>query len=324
MIAFAFFNACKSKSPKIDKIEVDFELIPFYEDLHTVNPDSFALKLDSFKTAYGSYFDAYSMGVIGAGNPTDEDFVKNMQFFLAYEPNQEVLDTIRKVLSNYDTFYNDLKKAFKYFRYYFPEEEIPDVYMHISGFNQNMVVDSSWISVSLEQYLGADCIFYEWLAVPVYLRKQKATEKLVPDIMKALAMSQFQYNDSIDDLVNQMIYQGKILWFVKQTIPSIPDSLLFDYSKDEIKWVQDYEKNMWETIVEQKHLFSTDRMIVQRYIEASPFTSFFGSDSPGRTGIFLGYRIIQSFIKRNPDITLEELMQMNDGHEIFAEARYRP
>ncbi|ASB48089.1 gliding motility lipoprotein GldB [Alkalitalea saponilacus] len=325
-VAFVLlFNSCScERPPRVDHIEVDINLIPFYEDLFSINPDSFHLELDRLKKTYGKYLEAYSLGVIGAGHPDDSDYVENMRFFLDYEPNQEVLDTVRHVFHDKDALKRELTKAFQYYLYYFPDEPVPDIYLHISGFNQNMVVDSTWLSISVEQYLGADCIFYEWLSVPMYLRRTKATEKVVPDVMKAIAMSRYLYNDSIDDLANQMIYNGKLLWFVKHMVPDIPDTLLFDFSKEEMAWVKGFEKDMWAVVVEQKHLFSTDRMTLQRYIGKSPFTFFFGQDSPGRTGHYIGYRIIQSFMRRNPDVTLRELMEMDNGHEIFAAARYRP
>lgn len=312
------------KAPDVRHVEVDFELIPFYEDLFAIHPDSFANEAEDFKVRYGQYLEAYSMGVIAAGSTEDPDFVRNMQFFLAYEPNQEVLDSCRLVFGDTDHLEKELESAFKYFRYYFPQRDVPDVYLHISGFNQSVVVDSSWVSVSVEKYLGRDCIFYEWLSIPVYLRRRMSPEKVVPDVMMALSMTQYAYNDSVDDLLSQMIYEGQLRYFVRHMIPDIADTTLFDYSSQQLDWVRSNEKRMWSTIVEDKHLFSTDRMVLQRFVGKSPFTYYFGQDSPGGTGIFIGYRIVESYMKRHPQTTLEELMAMKDGRLFFQSARYQP
>jgi hypothetical protein len=312
------------KAPDVSHIEVDFELIPFYEDLFAIHPDSFAREAESFKVRYGQYLEAYSMGVIAAGSTEDPDFVKNMQFFLAYEPNQEVLDSCRLVFGDTAPLQEELESAFKYYKYYFPQQEVPDVYLHISGFNQSVVVDSSWVSVSVEKYLGSDCIFYEWLTIPVYLRRRMSPEKVVPDVLMALLMTQYAYNDSVDDLLNQMIYEGQLRYFVRKMIPDIADTTLFDYSSQHLDWVRNNEKRMWSTIVEDKHLFSTDRMTLQRFVGKSPFTYYFGPDSPGGVGIFIGYRIVEAYMKRHPETTLKELMEMKDGRMFFQSARYQP
>jgi hypothetical protein len=150
-------------------------------------------------------------------------------------------------------------------------------------------------------------------------------EKVVPDIMKAIAMTEFVYNDSIDDLLSQMVYNGMIIYFVKKTNPYLSDEYLFDYTHEELKWCKQYERMMWASLVEHKHLYSTDRIkIVQKYVNDAPFTSHFGQDSPGRTGIYLGYKIILSYLKRNPETTLAQLMEKRDYHKLFISSGYRP
>ncbi len=313
-----------SHTPDVSQVDVNFQLIPFYEDLFAINPDSVEGNLDELKQKYGSYLSAYSQGVIGVGAPNSDEFQVNMKRFLAYQPNQEVFDTCRTVFADKKSLKKELEQAFRYYKYYYPQRQVPDVYLHISGFNQSMVVDSGWISVSVEKYLGSDCIFYQWLETPMYLRNQMTPEMVVPDVMKALAMTEYAYNDSIDDLISQMVYHGKILHFVKRTIPEIPDTLLFGYSQREMEWCRKNESFMWASIVEQKHLFSTDPMLIRKYVGEGPFTSFFGQESPGRTGRFLGYQLMTSWMEQHDDASFRDMMQKTDPHRILSKARYRP
>lgn len=311
-------------SPDVSHIKVDFKLIPFYEDLFAIHPDSVEENLEPLKAKYKDYLTAYSEGVIGVGNPDDPEYAENLSRFLAYPPNQEVVDTCRDVFSDKAGLKKDLDQAFRYYKYYYPKRNVPDVYLHISGFNQSMVVDSGWVSVSVEKYLGRDCVFYDRLGTPMYLRNQMKPAMVVPDIMKAIGMTEYAYNDSIDDLISQMVYHGKILHFVKHTIPDIPDSLLFGYSPREIKWCKQNEDFMWSSVVEHKHLFSTDPMLIRKYVGEAPFTSVFGQESPGRTGRYLGYRIMQAWMDEHPDKTFRDMMQQTDPHKILAKAAYRP
>lgn len=320
----SFLFACGPRPPKVDHIVADFNLVPFYEDLFSIHPDSFENEKDRLINEYGSYLEAYSMRVIKSGSPYDDEFASRIGMFLSYEPNQEVLDTCKKVFGDLSGLSKELDLSFRYYRYYFPQAEIPDVYMHISGFNQSIVVDSTWVSVSVEKYLGSDCVFYDRLSIPVYLRQKMTPQKVVPDIMKALSMTHFLYNDSVGDLLSQMVYHGMIQYFMKQVLPYHSDEILLDYNKTELNWCRHYEKMMWSSIIERKQLFSTERLMIQKYIGEGPFSYYFGQESPGRTGIYLGYRIVQSFMKRNPEVTLADLMEMRDYHWLLSKAGYRP
>jgi len=320
------FISCNERPPKVDHIKVDFKLVPFYEDLFSITPDSADIEQQKHRLIeqYGDYLETYSKRIVGSGSVYDEDFSANMAQFLSYEPNQEVVDTCKKVFNNLQKLENEIKRAFQYYKYYFPDKNIPDVYLHISGFNQAIAIDSSWVSVSVENYLGKECIFYEWIDIYRYLRKKMVPEKVVPDIMKAIAMTEFIYNDSIDDLLSRMIYNGMILYFIKKTNPKIQDSLLFDMTSAELKWCRQQERMMWASMVERKHLYITDRITIQKYVNDAPFSYFFSQESPGRTGIFLGYRIIESYMKRNPETTLSQLMERRDYHRVFLGAGFRP
>lgn len=313
-----------SNKPDVSHIEVDFKLIPFYEELFSISPDSIESQIEPLREKYPNYLTAYSEGVIGVGHPDDDEYAGNLSKFLTYEPNQQVLDTCKMVFSDKEALKQEISQAFRHYKYYYPEREVPDVYLHISGFNQSMVVDSGWVSASVEKYLGSDCIFYEWLETPLYLRQNMEPENLVPDVMKAIGMTEYSYNDSIDDLISQMVYHGKILHFVEHTIPDIPDTILFGYSEEQMEWCENNEGFMWQSIVENKHLFSTDPMLIRKYVGAAPFTSVFGQESPGRTGRYIGYKLMESWAKRNSEEDFKDMMEEADPHRIMSQAGYRP
>src|SRR5690554_6302511 len=84
------------KPPKVNHIPVQVEITPFYEDLFSFPVDSLEKHLPYLEEKYGDFFTKYCTGVIGTGRPNEEGFIKNMKTFLSYEPNQEVLDSIRK------------------------------------------------------------------------------------------------------------------------------------------------------------------------------------------------------------------------------------
>lgn len=305
-------------------VQADFELVPFFMELHAIAPDSIAAKVPYLRQKYGYYLEGYSTRVIKVG-PTDApEYPEYLRSFVEYDANRDVFVECKEKYANLAPLKAQITEAYRHYKHYFPSNALPNVYLHISGFNQSMVADSGLIAISVEKYLGADCKFYEWLAYPNYLRRKMVPEKIVPDLMKAIAYTEFPYNDSIDDIANNIVYQGKVLHFVKAMMPELHDSLLFDYTERELEWCATYEGKMWQTMVEKKYLFDNNRMNIQKFIGDAPFTSFFGQDSPGRAGTYVGYRIVEAYLKLNPTVDLPQLMEASNGHVILQASGYRP
>ncbi|TAJ14151.1 gliding motility protein GldB [Marinilabiliaceae bacterium JC017] len=322
----SLLTGCHSKAqrPDISKIDVNVKLVPFFSALTQLPVDSIESALPGLKKTYGNFLETYSQGIINIGSSKAPEYPQYLKSFLEYDANRDVFRACDSAFTDLSNLQKSLNKAFSYYNYYFPEKDIPAIYLHISGFNQSIVADSGLISLSIEKYLGEQCQFYEWLTIPKYLRKKMVPEKMVPDVMKAMAMIDFPYNDSINDVLNNMIYQGQVLHFIKKTNPDIQDTLLFDYSKSQLEWCEKHESEMWQFMVENKHLFNNERFIIQKYVGDSPFSYYLGQDSPGRAGIFLGYQIVNAYMKQSPKKSLKGLMQETDGHKILTQSRYRP
>jgi hypothetical protein len=312
------------KGPDVSKVEVNYQLVPFYLDINSIAPEKAAEAVPSLKQKYGDYLEGYSMRVIKIGSTRSPQYAEYLRSFLEYQPNRDVFEKCKVRFANLKPLKSQLDDAFKHYHHYFPQKAIPDVYLQISGFNQSIVVDSAVVGVSIEKYLGATCEFYQWLDYPVYLRRKMIPEKIVPDIMKAMALTEFAFNDSIDDIASNIIFQGKALHFVKAMMPELPDTLLFDFTERELKWSKQYEDDVWASTVEHKYLFNNDRLMIQKMVGDAPFTSLYGQDSPGHLGLFVGYQIVDAYLKAHPEVTLQQLMTMRDYRKILAGSGYRP
>ena len=74
----------------------------------------------------------------------------------------------------------------------------------------------------------------------------------------------------------------------------------------------------------KQYLFSKDYHTYIKFLQHGPFVSSKERDSPGRAGIFIGYRIVKDFMDKNPEVTLEELMTNTDFTAIFKGSKYNP
>lgn len=326
LLLIALLVSCKSgpDAPNVDHIEVKLSSQRFFHDLFEGGSIEIDQKVKALRDKYGIYLEAYSQKVINIGSVEDPNYAQSLKAFIDYDANQDVYAKCKTDYSSVDDIMEDMTYAFRYYKYYFPQAPMPDIYFHISGFNQSIALDSAWISVSVEKYLGEDCEFYEWLAIPQYLRKRMVKGKIVPDVMKAIAMTSFSSDMKNEDVINSMVQKGKVLYFVSHMVPHLKKKLLFDLSEKEMAWCEKYEADIWAGMVERKHLYETDRMVIQKYTGDSPFTYYFGQDSPGRAAVYLGYQIVAAYMANHPELTLVDVMLENDGHKVFRESRYRP
>ena len=148
--------------------------------------------------------------------------------------------------------------------------------------------------------------------------------KMVSDALYGWLSQQFEYKGETENLVSEMIYQGKLQYFLDALDPDGADSLKIGFTKLQLEWCKSHETDMWNYLVEKKLLFSGDRMEIVRFINPAPFTTPFGQKSPGRTGVWIGRQIVRSYLKKNPLIGLRGLMEENDYHKILNSSGYSP
>jgi len=113
-----------------------------------------------------------------------------------------------------------------------------------------------------------------------------------------MAKSKINYRKPGNELLDFMINEGKLLWFVNALVPELEEGELFDYS------------------AEQESM--------QKFILDAPFISYFGKDALPRPGAFIGYRIVDRYMQQNREISLHGLMQEYDPQKVLKGSRYKP
>lgn len=326
IIVFTFFiSSCKSNKWDIDtkNQQINFVFKRFDKDLFSLNIDSIWQYVPVLKKEYGSFFYLYNTQIIGIGSSNMLDYNSKLAYFLT---DPDIYGSYIEVQKKIDTNYlkTEIKKAFKHYNYYFPKRIIPNIYTHISGFNQSIVIDSNFVSIALDKYLGTNNKYYQMLRTPMYIRANMYPQKIPSDVMLAWGQTEFIYNSKNNDLLSQMIYYGKLHVFLDAMMPYTHDSLKWGYTGKQLEWCKKNEQRMWLYLVEKKQVFSSDYKNIKTYINDAPFTTNFSKKSPPRTGQWIGYKIVQSYLKQYPKITLSELMKNSNYRKILNESKYKP
>lgn len=318
--------SCKNHGDKIDldKINVSVKIQRFDKDLFSISPNKIKESIPQLSKSYGNFFQLFGEGIIGIGKQSDPQFTIYLEKFLTSEMVLETYKRVQLKFPNLDILDAEFTNAFKRYHYYFPNRCVPSIYAFVSGYNQSTVLADSILGIGLDRYLGVDYKDYISLGIPKYSIKHMKPEKISSDCMRAWAIGEFPFNDSIDNMVNNVIYEGKLKYFTKKMLPDQPDSLIFGFSPKQMKWCYKNEKQMWTYLIENKLLFTSDSFLINKYINDAPFTSGFTQESPGRAIVWLGYRIVESYAKNNKSVSFQTLMANRDYQSIFTQSKYRP
>ena len=327
LIPLIFVLICCQRNPlKVDVSGIDLKLDikRLDRDIFRLNTDNLSTTIPELKRTYGSFFDAYNENVIAIGDPSDSLYATYLNTFLTDSVRMLTRVKIDSAFSDLTVLEKKIEDGFRHYKYYFPKKTIPRVITIISGFNQSVVMTRNAIGISLDNYLGAKCPFYAMLALPEYKRENMRSDKIPTDVLYSWGISEFEFDESKNNLLSNMIYQGKMIYFLDAMFPDEPDYLKIGFQPEKLEWCIKNEPGMWTYLVEHKLLFDTERMNIVRFVGPAPFTSTFTKDSPGRTGVWLGWQIVKKYMKKNPGITLQALMAENDYQKILNESEYSP
>ena len=256
--------------------------------------------------------------------PHDSAYLNAMVFRFTNPAIDTLVMQTKKVFGNLTDLKSQFQEAFSNIKAYYPEFVPPKVEVVITGLDSDIFVSDSLIVVSVDFYLGKGAKyrprFYEYI-----LRKYEP-EDIVPSAMLLYGINEKLNKTNLQDrtVLADMISYGKAFYFAKHVLPCVPDSVFLWYTAEEIDGARKNEDLIWARFVQDKILFSTNMVDKRNYLEERPFTIQVGEKCPGRIAQWVGWRIVKQYMEQHPEISLPQLMQMNDAQEIFKESNYKP
>lgn len=240
---------------------------------------------------------------------------------------------LRELYSAVDSIYADtealdleIKKAFQYFYHYLPNQDTLRVFTWISNFENidPIVVSGNTLLIALDLYLGKESPFYK--TAPDYIKDSFDESYILADLFHYYFAANIPFSSN-NTLLASMIHYGKLHYLSSMMLPDSEQDIIMCYPKTKMDWCLTNEANIWAYFIENKLLFSSHQQNKQRFIEDAPFSKFytsFDSESPGRIGQWIGWRIVNSYMLAHPEISLTELITEQDAQKILRESRYKP
>lgn len=321
-------TSCKKNHYKVNtsSIKVNIEIKRLEKDLFTLSPDEILAKLPSIKQRYKGFLPLFSY-VINTGDINETSFGDMLVRFCTDKQNNDVYAMTMKLYPDVNKIKEQLQEAFRHYIYYFPGRRVPSVYTCITGFNNSIIIGDTVLGIGMDRYLGADCEYYPRLEIYKYIAARMTPENIVPDCIFGWGATEWDFSAlkyPADNVMTEMIHNGKLKYFEKCMLPETSDELIFGFTSDQIKFCRNNESQMWEYLIENNLLFNSDQFTIRKLTGEAPFTSYFTKESPGRAAVWLGFRIVESYMMRNPGVKLEDLMKDTELQGMLEKAKYNP
>jgi uncharacterized protein YjaZ len=94
----------------------------------------------------------------------------------------------------------------------------------------------------------------------------------------------------------------------------------------QLKAVKEQESEIWQYLKEQQMLMSNERIDFLNILGVATNNSLLGAPLPGNIGKYIGYRIVESYMKKQSRATWVDLKKLavTTPSEIYAAANYQP
>jgi len=305
---------------KTNEESLEFKIIRFDSDLYRYLTQNGS---DSELQNHTDFLDIFGEGILAIGKPDSAGFYYRLKTYFSEPTLMGIYKDEQEKFADLTEINKELSKGLHIFLQQFPQIKPPKVYMHVSGFGQNIVVTDDILSLSADKYLGEDYPVYQGFFYD-YQRQLMTPDRIVPDYLLGFMMANLPFLGDEDILLDRILYEGKLRYMLSQLLPGRQDRECVGYDKEQYEWCMKHQSLIWKTILENHHLFTGNYLTTTQYLKESPHTAYLPVESPGRVGVWLGYQIISAYMKQKPQTGWQELMENTGYQEILKESKFKP
>lgn len=326
----AFFCACKQEKhiPEVAHIEVDVNMNRL--DLKIRDIDTLHAKTDlqKLEADYEEFMDIYLTRIMNLKRPWDTTAVYYEIFneeYLKPDGIRWLMDTTALVFGDMEDIQQAFEQAFRFYKYYFPNAYVPDIYTFTSAYGVAIGLAEEKLLIGLDMFFGPE--YADYYGPPVdlyqYLLRSQNRDHIVAKSMFAILDDKLGEDPNQLQFIDFAIHEGKKHYLLGLLLPYAQDSVIIDLSLKHLDWCRENEGQMWAFFVSEDLLYSSDIRRITRYIRPAPSSAGMPPESPGRTGVYMGWRIVQEYMRRFPETSPQALIEL-PPQRILNEARYRP
>jgi hypothetical protein len=274
---------------------------------------------------YGPFFRTYVEDILHA-SPIDDPRLPLALTRFAMDPDWSMIQLhADSVLGDMDEERAQFEEAFERLKTFFPDSLVPRIITFNSGFNYGVVPTDSVLGIGVEWFVARDSKVSGYLApeaFPQYMKDRMFPEMLVPAAVKAWLQVHYTKDVRGEDLLTNVVEIGKIMYLLDRLLPETNPAFKFAFTDAQLKWCEDNEFKVWSELVSNQQLYSKKNDDIDRLLNDGPFTNGFPHESPGHIGEWIGYRMVDSYMKDHDKVTIAQLFQSTDPRIVLKS--YKP
>jgi len=317
MIALLLWGCPERSKVHVPDIPVEkVEIKDYGRALFALDPKAVGRGLDSLSGEF-SFF---------TGDNIDTLQILQIRSFITDPFNLELAGKSLDKYSDIGFLEDGLAVVFARMKYYFPAFSTPEVYMYVSGLLYEMPVHyaDSVLIIAIDMFLGRDYEPYRAVGLPLYMMRRMEKDHILPACSREMITAYIPEDTPQKTLLDKMIVHGKLLYALDLIHPEIPDSIKIGYTPAQIKWCRDNEFYLWRLFIDQELLYLTESKLNTRFILDGPFTAGLPEGAPAMLGRWIGWQIVRSYMKKQDQISLQELLHLTDAQIILSRSGYKP
>jgi len=318
--------------PDVSDIDIAQKIVRFDELLAELDTNNLESEVENLREKYPAFTNIFFSRVLPFEGESKEEFYANLRGYLGDERIIKLQDTVALLFDNVEeNSLAMLNKSMKYMKYYFNDFVAPNIYTFTSESTYQKFIfedkDKDGLGVGLDFFLGSK---YDYKAIdpnnPAFSQYLTRTfsKEYIPKMMVEMLINDRLGRVPGSRLLDHMIYNGKQLYILDKILPETPDSILWEYTAEQTEWVKANELEMWAFFFDQNLFYESNTMKINKYINPSPNSPGMPPKAPGRTANYMGLQIVKAYMKRHPNTTLQDLINLKDSQMIMDKSRYKP
>lgn len=270
----------------------------------------------------GELYEFYVYDMLHSGSVYDDSIGTYLYYFVKDSMMNIVVEDIDRTFGDFKEQEEEIVDLFKHFKYHLPNAALPKkIITYNSAFNYGVVSTTDYIGIGLEMYLGYENRIIQKIGYPQFMKKKMDKDYMLVDVAHSWIISNLMGEDKAETFLSSMIYYGKLRYVVDAMLPNQEDHFKIRYTQEEYDWALASEYDIWQFLIDMNWIYSTDPKVKLRYFEEAP-TTVDMEGSPGRIGQFMGWQIVRAYMEKNPDVSVQELIdETNEGKILKA---YKP
>jgi gliding motility-associated lipoprotein GldB len=309
LVGLLFAN-CKKEKTLLQRIKtqnIETELVTFHKQFYEADEEA----LKQLKTKHPFLFPKTTSDQVWRSKINNPE-------------ERELFRMTESIYGDMSEEKENLNLLFQHIRYYNSNFTPPKIFSLITGldYENNVIYADSLLFISLDMYLGKNAEPYN--SFPPYIKNNFTKKHMLVDVARKILQKNFLYKNG-RSFLETMLYHGKEVYLLSTVLPNYKTQELMGYEDEKYQWAVENEAEIWSYFIRKNLLYSTDQKLNPRFIDKAPFSKFYlDSDrlTPGSLGVWIGYKIVQSFANNN-DVSLQELLALN-AESLFRNSRYKP